>query len=350
MRVAAPLVVAGLTIGGLVVVRAGTASADAHGPAAPLAVMTRNMDLGSDLGPVLAATDAPSFLHGVTVVYDEIVASGIPERADGIAAEIGQTMPHVVSLQEVSLIQRLVPTETGLIVTNELDQLGELRAALARRGLAYDVAVDAHEFDVTAPSDTGAYVRLLDQNVILTRADLPAAQFSTANATSGRFSHLVMLPSPVGSIESTRGWASVDVTWLGRTARVIGTHLEEEAFSPMSALQAAELLAGPADTSLPVIVAADINSGPGTYMGAYTTLAAALTDSWTATKPNDAGLTWALHGEDGLPEQTAPDRRIDVVFSRGLKPVTDIRIGTADLTPSGRYPSDHAGVVARLAF
>jgi endonuclease/exonuclease/phosphatase family metal-dependent hydrolase len=349
MRVVAPLVVTGLAIGGFVVAR--TPEAEAAGtPAAPLAVMTRNMDLGSDLGPVLAATDGPSFAHGVSEVYDEIVASGIPERAVGIAAEIAQTMPHVVSLQEVSLIQRLVPTATGLTVTNQLDQLGELRAALARRGLDYAVAVDADEFDVTAPSDTGAYIRLLDQNVILTRADLPAAQFSTANATSGRFSHLALLPSPVGQIESTRGWASVDVTWLGRTVRVIGTHLEEENFAPMSALQAAELLAGPADTTLPVVVAADINSGPGTFLGAYNTLAAAMTDSWTATKPNDPGLTWALHGEDGLPVQTTLDRRIDVVFTRSLRPVTAVRIGTSDLTPSGLYPSDHAGVVARLAF
>jgi hypothetical protein len=39
----------------------------------------------------------------------------------------------------------------------------------------------------------------------------------------------------------------------------------------------------------------------------------------------------------------------DIVFARGLRPVTDVPVGTDDVKPSGRYPSDHAGVVARLA-
>src|SRR6266508_4964804 len=38
-------------------------------------VMTRNMDLGSDYGPALAAHDAASFAHGVATIYNEIVAS-----------------------------------------------------------------------------------------------------------------------------------------------------------------------------------------------------------------------------------------------------------------------------------
>jgi endonuclease/exonuclease/phosphatase family metal-dependent hydrolase len=130
--------------------------------------------------------------------------------------------------------------------------------------------------------------------------------------------------------------------------RVIDTHLEDLS-AAVGAAEAGELLSGPASTALPVIVAADLNSGPGYAMDAYNTVAAAMTDTWTATKPNDPGMTWALHGEDGLPLQTAPSRRIDVVFTRGLSPVTDVLVGTDDITASGYYPSDHAGVVARLA-
>jgi endonuclease/exonuclease/phosphatase family metal-dependent hydrolase len=156
-----------------------------------------------------------------------------------------------------------------------------------------------------------------------------------------------MLATPAGQVASTRGWASIDVTYQGTPVRVIVTHLE---VSPNEGTdQANELLTGPAGTGLPVVVGADINSGPGTTTGAYDTLAAAMTDTWTATKPHDPGMTWALHGEDGLPEQTTPSQRIDVVFTRGLRPVTDIQVGTDDLTPSGLYPSDHAGIVARLA-
>jgi endonuclease/exonuclease/phosphatase family metal-dependent hydrolase len=339
-----PLLAAAVGGATLAVVRAGTASADADSSAAPLSVMTRNVDLGSDLGPVLAATDGASFVHGVSVVWNEIAASGIPERADGIAAEIGQTMPMVVSLQEVSLIQRL----DGSTVVDELDQLADIRAALAARGLHYDLAVDAHEFDVTVPSDTGKLVRLLDQNVILTRADLPARQFSVTNAQHGDYATVLMLPTPIGAVPGSRGWASVDVTRMGRTVRVIDTHLEDLS-AAIGGAQAAELLAGPASTNLPVVVAADINSGPGYTTDAYDTLTAALTDTWTVTKPRDPGMTWALHGEDGLPLRTTPSRRIDVVLTRGLVPVTDVLIGADDRTLSGFYPSDHAGVVARLA-
>jgi len=52
-----------------------TATADAHNIV--FSVMTRNMDLGSDYAPALAATDTPSFLQGVTTIYNEIAASNI---------------------------------------------------------------------------------------------------------------------------------------------------------------------------------------------------------------------------------------------------------------------------------
>jgi endonuclease/exonuclease/phosphatase family metal-dependent hydrolase len=341
-----PVLAAALATAGFAIVRTSVANA-ADGSSAPLSVMTRNLDLGSDLGPVMAASSPGDFVHAVTAVYDEIAASNIPERADGVAAEIGQSMPMVVSLQEVSLIQRLMPGPSGLTALDQIDQLGDLRAALARRGLQYTLAVDASEFDVTAPSDAGYYVRLLDQNVILTRADLPAKQFSIANAQSAHFTHQLQLPTAVGPVESTRGWAAVDVTRRGTTIRVIDAHLEESSTSDGVA-QARELLAGPANSTLPVVVAGDLNSGPGTTTDAYSVIASAMTDTWSATKPTQPGMTWALHGEDGLPLQTTPSQRIDLVFSRGLRPVTDVLVGTDDLTASGLYPSDHAGIFAQL--
>src|SRR5215208_3516165 len=104
-------------------------------------VMTRNMDLGSDYAPALAATDAPSFAHGVTTIYNEIVASNIAERAAGIAREIQETMPTVVSLQEVSLVQRLVWTGSQWSFIGQIDQLAALRTALAQLGLSYSLAI-----------------------------------------------------------------------------------------------------------------------------------------------------------------------------------------------------------------
>ena len=138
-------------------------------------VMTRNMDLGSDYEPALAAHDAPSFAHGVTTIYNEIVASNIAERAAGIAREIQETMPTVVSLQEVSLVQRFVWTGTQWLLLDQIDQLAALRTALAQLGLSYSLAIQGYELDLTAPSDAGYYVRVRDSEAILVRSDLPSS-------------------------------------------------------------------------------------------------------------------------------------------------------------------------------
>jgi endonuclease/exonuclease/phosphatase family metal-dependent hydrolase len=311
-------------------------------------VMTRNMDLGSDYEPALAATDAASFAHGVTTIYNEIVASNIAERTTGIAGEIQQTMPAVVSLQEVSLVQRFVWTGTQWSFLDQIDQLAALRTALAQLGLSYSVASEVYELDVAAPSDAGYLLRVRDSEAILVRSDLSANILAVSNPRTGHYTHLLSFQTPVGTVIAMAGWASIDITAMGLIVRVIDTHLESRS-ALVAAQQANELLVGLAATNLPVVVAGDLNSGPGTTTSAYDAIAAAMTDTWSATKPNDPGLTLPLHGEDFFPYETSPDRRVDLIFTRGLRPVTDILIGTDDLTPSGLYPSDHAGVVARVA-
>jgi len=189
-------------------------------------VMTRNMDLGSDYTPALIASDPTSFAHGVTTIYNEIVASNIVERAAGIAREIQQTMPIVVSLQEVSLVQRFVWTGTRLSFLDQIDQLAALRTALAQLGLSYSLATEVYELDVTAPSDAGYFVRVRDSEAILVRSDLPASILTVSNPQTGHYIHLLSFGTPVGTVTSTEGWASIDITTMGSMVRVIDTHLE----------------------------------------------------------------------------------------------------------------------------
>jgi endonuclease/exonuclease/phosphatase family metal-dependent hydrolase len=337
-----------MLVSGVVLITPNIATAeDTHNTV--FSVMTRNMDLGSDYAPALAAHDAESFVQGVTTIYNEIVASNIAERAASIAREIQETMPTVVSLQEVSLVQRLLWDGTQWSLLDQIDQLAALRTALAQLGLSYSLAIQVYEFDVTAPSDNaGHFVRVRDSEAILVRSDLPANILTVSNPQTGHYTHLLSLQTPVGTVIAIRGWASIDITAMGSFVRIIDTHLEVLS-ALLAAQQANELLIGPATTNPAVVVAGDLNSGPGTTTGAYDVIAAAMTDTWSATKPNDPGLTLPLHGEDFFPYETSPDRRIDLIFTRGLHPVTDILIGTDDLTPSGLYPSDHAGVVARVA-
>jgi len=318
-------------VSGVVLITPSMATAeDTHNTV--FSVMTRNMDLGSDYGPALAAHDPQSFAHGVATIYNEIVASNIAERAAGIAREIQETMPTVVSLQEVSLVQRFVWTGTQGPFIDQIDQLAVLRTALAQLGLSYSLALEVHELDIAAPSDAGYLLRIRDSEAILVRSDLPASILTVSNPQIGHYTHLLSFQTPVGIVTAITGWASIDITAMGSTVRVIDTHLESRSAS-IAAAQANELLIGPVVTNLAIVVAGDLNSGPGTTTGAYDVIAATL----------------PLHGEDFFPYETSPDRRIDLIFTRGLRPVTDILVGTDDLTPSGLYPSDHAGVVARVA-
>jgi len=252
------------------------ANAAAHNTV--FSVMTRNMDLGSDYAPALTATDAASFAQGVTTIYNEIAASNIPERAAGIANEIQQTMPSVVSLQEVSLVQRFVWTGTQWSLLDQINQLVALQTALAQLGLSYSVAVEVDEFDVSAPSDAGYLLRVRDGEAILVRSDLPANILTMSNPQTGHYTHLLSLQTPVGNVIAVRGWASIDISAQGSIVRVICTHLE--GLSPLiGSQQANELLVGPADTNLPVVVAGDLNSGPGTTTDAYNVMASAMTDT-----------------------------------------------------------------------
>ena len=320
------------------------------GVARPLTVMTRNLDAGTDYGPVFAATTPFGFLQATTSVWQEVQASNIPERMAGIAAEIAATAPDVVSLQEVTLFRTGPFSFSGIpqASTVAYDQLASLVSALASDGVHYQVVRVLDEFDVEAPTLLGYDVRATDRDAMLARSDLSAKVLSVSNVQAAPYVSLLSVPILGNPVSVVRGWISADITGLGRTTRVIATHLDT--VTAVATAQAQELLNGPAATSLPVIVAADFNTGPGVSSTYGVLLGGGLTDTWSATNGNDPGLTWAMHDEDPTDASTTPSIRIDLVLERGLTPKADRLVGatTADLTPSGLWPSDHAGVVASL--
>ena len=62
--------------------------------------------------------------------------------------------------------------------------------------------------------------------------------------------------------------------------------------------QALELLAGPADTELPVILVGDFNSDAEANGTAYLVLTGAgFIDVWEDQQPSNSGFTWPLSGE-----------------------------------------------------
>ena len=315
----------------------------------PLTIMTRNLDAGSDYGPIFSAQNPQQFLNATTSVWQEVVASNPPERMAGIAQEIANTAPEIVSLQEASLYRTGPLSTSGVPQAQNVvyDQLAELMSALSADGAHYQVVASLPEFDVEVPTLLGYDVRETDQDAMLMRSHLPSFVLSVANVQSGHYASTVSLPTAVGTtITAPRGWISADFTSFGTTERVIATHLEELSTAVATA-QASELLSGPGATNLPLILACDCNTGPGVSSTYGYLTSHGLTDTWSATRPDDPGYTWPLHREDPVGPST-PNQRIDLVLERGVIPVFDFLVGNtpAALTPSGLWPSDHAGVFA----
>ena len=142
--------------------------------------------------------------------------------------------------------------------------------------------------------------------------------------------------------------------------RSITTHLDGDCLDFTSAIQVAqanEILHGPANTALPVIWVGDFNSNAdGPNVDSFNTptygnlIAAGFEDAWRIENPDNPGFT-CCQAADLLNPVSALSRRIDLVLFRGDFEVEDVDIVGEDLddrTPSGLWPSDHAGVVTTL--
>jgi endonuclease/exonuclease/phosphatase family metal-dependent hydrolase len=321
--------------------------------AVPLNVMTRNLYLGADVGPLFTAQDLDQYFAAVASTYQQVQASNIPERAAGIAKEVAQTQPDIISLQEVTQWSTGPLFAPAAATTVTIDALQSLLASLSALHLHYQPVVVLHEGDFEAPAPAlNQDIRLLDRDVILARNDLPPSQLKLSTIQSSHFTTLLTFPTIIGPITIPRGWESVDVTRLGKTVRIVNTHLE--ALEPnVQRAQGQELLAGPASTSRPLILAGDFNTGPGAAAAFQPTyndlLNVGLRDTWGATNPGKSGYTWPVNTGDSH-TATTPTQRIDLVLVRGgVRPVLDVLVGNRtpqDLTPSGLWRSDHAGVAA----
>jgi endonuclease/exonuclease/phosphatase family metal-dependent hydrolase len=220
--------------------------------------------------------------------------------------------------------------------------------ALAQRGLSYaPVSVfDGTDVELPAGLPPTLDVRFTDRVALLVRTDEKTADLKLSDPQSGAYPTALHLTTVAGPITAPRGWASVDVKIRGKSFRLVTTHLE--AFSPLVRdAQAGELLAGPLDTDLPVVAVGDFNSGPGGDPTAYQTLlGGGLTDSW----PDRPGLT-CCHANDLHNQNPTLTKRIDLVLTRGgFDTVSADVVGEepGDRTPSGLWPSDHAGLVTTL--
>jgi endonuclease/exonuclease/phosphatase family metal-dependent hydrolase len=335
----------------LLVLALWPAAAAGHGR--QVTAMTRNLFIGTDLGPVFSAQTLPQLLTATTTAFLEVQATRFPERAEAIADEIAETRPDVIGLQEAVIVRTDTPAD-GPATPAEVvvhDYLAALQAALAARGLRYAAVATVVNGDHELPTALGFDVRATDRDVLLVRTDR-RPRLKVANGAGANFAARLVIPTLLGPFQLPRGWTSVDLKLRGERFRVVNTHLEA-AGGPVQVAQGQELLAGPAATALPTILLGDFNSrADGTGTPTYGQLVAAgFEDAWGAAQPGDPGLTccWETHLLSPLPPF---DERIDLVLARGGFDVLGAEIvgedPVADRTVSGLFHSDHAGVVVRL--
>lgn len=328
----------------------GPGGLDADGE---VTVMTRNIYVGTDID-ILMVTPPEEIPVVVAQLWAEIQATDFEDRAEALADEIAEHAPHLVGLQEASLFRRQSPGDFLIGNPQEavdvvLDHVDVLLAALAGRGLTYTAVAVSTGMDVEVPMAVSPTelddMRLTDHEVILVRSGV-----GWANVEERNFQVNVEIPM----LTILRGWVALDATIGGRTVRFLSTHLEPPELAPeVQAAQAVEIMTELAGETLPVIVVGDLNSNAdGTSTPTYADfLDAGYSDAWAQAGTGD-GLT-CCH-EDDLQNPTATlVKRIDYILYRGgLEVVSAAVVGAdpAEMTLSGLWASDHAGVVATLRF
>ena len=319
----------------------------------PLTVMTYNVYVGSSADPLLSVENLAQVPTEVANMYNNVMASDFPGRAVGIAKSIKTYQPHLIGLQEISLIRRQSP---GNSITNRvpdaeevvLDYLQILMDALQAEGLNYQVAAQIQNIDVEMPmfTDTGIVdVRLTDFDVILSRSDV-----AISRPTSDNFENILTIE--MLGLEIERGYTAVDATVDGTTYRFLNTHLEAFAEENRVA-QMQELVDILSAETLPIIALGDFNTRAPDGTAYQILLSAGYVDVWQMDSVGTGNT--CCQADDILNEVSDHSVRIDQIFVRNLELPTSIMTNTigdkpSDRLSSGLWPSDHAGVVAHFAF
>jgi endonuclease/exonuclease/phosphatase family metal-dependent hydrolase len=311
-------------------------------------VMTQNLYPGFSEVDVLSAGSPEELAIAVAAAWEAIQATDFPARAAAMANEIGDKRPDLIGLQEASLYQ--VMHEDGTVTT--LDFIQILLDALASNGTPYRLVGSQDDIDVVLPSATGDFIRLTDRDALLVRKDLCPRDLKIRRFESGNYDARIELPVAGGaaSVLILRGWVSADVKVRGQSFRFVSTHLEDLDLD-VQAAQVQELLSGAAHEGGPILLVGDFNSDADAGGAAYgALLGAGFEDAWAHLMGGQPGYTCCQEA-DLLNPVSALSQRLDLVLYRKAFDARDIHlVGEApeDRTPSGLWPSDHAGVAGSL--
>lgn len=327
-------------------------------------VAVQNLYVGADLATLIEARSTAEIPDVVAREFASIEASYFPQRARALATEIASNPPHLIGLQEASLLRLQRPGDSPAgdgrpAADTVLDFLEVLLEELGNAGVVYRTVAAYEGMDIELPSVNSAGdiddIRLTDRGVILARTHVVADQAQSDNFATN-------LGVTVGGaedlgVELTGGWASVEATAGGQTVLFVTTHLESGDLAPeVQVAQVRELLAALDTVTRPIVLVGDFGTTPdGTLTPTYdAVIDAGFIDVWAAARPGDVGFT-CCQAPDLRNVDSALERRLDFVFyrdavTRGGHPpeagfeASLIGAGSTSRTSSGLWPSDHAGI------
>ncbi|RPH48314.1 MAG: hypothetical protein EHM91_04495 [Planctomycetota bacterium] len=191
---------------------------------------------------------------------------------------------------------------------------------------------------------------MTDFDVVLARADVAISNVATGNFQA-------RLPLDNLGIEVPRGYVVVDAD-LGanRIVHFATAHLEDTPFLPIQLAQAQELAAVLTGKASPVILVGDFNSPAPAGDTCRFFASQGYLDVWTTSPFRDPGEgpTWGHAAALDNPTVQLT-QRLDLVLyldKQRLVPSTASVWGDelSERTPSGLWPSDHAGVTAQMTY
>lgn len=312
-----------------------------------LTVATYNVYLGADVALLFGATSIDELAARADVVRGQLDRTDFTQRADAIARILVRERVDVVGLQEVTRWEDAPVGPDGVIgePTVLVDFLPLLVEACAAAGAAYDVHAVNHNFAGGLPVGDG-WMGILGANVLLVRRD---GALTVCSERTGTFGRGLEMPTGIAGVTFpiARSWGWVEGEVDGRPVLVANTHTE--AYDPdVRDAQRDELLATVADAGCPVVVVGDLNARPDD-VGVPPPFA----DAWLAAGGDPAAGHTCGQAAELDNERSALGERIDYVFVRDARVTACAVVGGEEddrTVPDGLWPSDHAGVVARLEF
>jgi endonuclease/exonuclease/phosphatase (EEP) superfamily protein YafD len=340
-------------------------------------VLLRNLYLGAPIDQTLPqAQSIAEFTSLAADAIAEMERTSYPERVKLLAAEIRKEKPDLVGLNEAAIWRfdtadpdgdygpPIFPNATP---AEELryDFLRMLVDELAAQGQNYEVAAVQQELDAEGavddrPNDIhedpddpdGDYdARITQRDAILVRKGA-GVKYSKPN---GANFDAAFTPTLAGALQVPflRGWTSIEANVRGTKFRFLVTHLES-AEDPSNSQQARELVKGPADTDKNVVLVGDFNSDP--EGNAQDRKAYDIIRKAGFVERQIKGPTYGHEMSLSNPNDQANfQRKIDYIMVSN--PEIKLNKGKSSKfgidgprTPSGLWPSDHAGLFSSLRF